>query len=1564
MEIDPTLSVLFFSPSTYSGNIVEEQEIIGLLIKQKLYPHLISGTEPSYAKKLSSFSTIGPTEQEEYIKLQNELSITIRKIKQWGAEQHLPGIESLTAFKDKLAVPSDINIPMYRDGKKILETIAVLIDEPQINLERRKQIIINMLADRELTKCIAGCYARISSAAEQLIGEFHGPRQISRWFQSYVKAEAMRVATQRAFPMPVSHQTLLCKASDCSEEHYMLHANNYLLQKAKEYGFPITLPRDTGAMVLDRNLSTNDKHMIVTAYIKQLEKTVSADNLVTYISGKLHEHIESVLSRDLNFSDKVDIIKTQLNLLGDDKLALDEIFTTDGQLKSAAHLKITVTERLLQRGLLKNVSMHKLKSPIDGKTIEYHIFPSLALSWFQIDNERKLFLPFIKENGLSKFVVWQTHLPHEYISNFFLQDFLIKNTENLLLIINNLPKDKTKSFLNWISLEHVVSVVKQSVSPDQFVDILKSLPDKNEAKKFLRACGNTLVRSILQEGISQVNIGMLYPGLSFKYEAKDYNVNLRQADLKLTKELLQLILKNDFRDFRQFIFYKISYLNYLEGISFLGVDLKNAQFFQPISDSQFDLADLRGTKFKDNLHKLSFQRVDLRSVLFPLLNAQVSALDLHTAVLSTTSFAQLRNLDITDFSGANLRQVDFQHATVKTYLRNLNFHEANLESVDLSQLDLQGTWFTKTNLAKANLIGTLFSGDNRFDHHTKLESSQFTLSTVRFLHQRVGVRNFDDCRITIDWKIASVSAHVPASTYFEKVSFKGAKFIGEVLRATFSESDLTGTMFGSLSQNQPSTLHVRIVLRNSLLDRATFNQVIFLSETQFSDSSIKDVVFNKVEMHPDLLFKFYEQGHRNFLGVKHLQGRLSDKLLPFPMLSAALNKQVFLRLYQLGLRDFRGSNLNGFYLGALLQERAISDIDLKLEGARYRPFLLRCGHSRRSLESGHSIANPSCTTHFLFQSQVKNKRVISLDDINQLVQSSPGKKPFVLRELTLRMEPIFSLERINELNIHWGYQPQITDFTKLRKFIDNARPSTRSALELKSYIYQPVVDTNRVEEFAKSLEFIGFTQIRVEYANTQKQSLTLKIEAGKLSITQTQENLLAKLHVALERKKKVLAMPIPTLIPKSLPVPVPPKPVFKVNRDRLNRVMLQVKMNLKSVRHIASREASVYEIAAVIMDILHQWYINRGPEAKAIDASTKASLKILAGDIAREVGKQRTASDYQIELAERMARQCIDRGECSNEELVINDVVDTLHRMRPDLVIGNEVLFKKIKESFITIASFLSNQFDRIKQFFSRNEYNKQKRAIIDWYESPHLMQLIKAIESGFDVLGLDLQQSDFFSEEELIDFLSILWQALETQGITSHTATESILALLKNNTFIAQNLNLPQQSTLLVEPKSFQTPIPLVAKESDEITAGLVPSTKSLSINATSPSDLIKRQKRTIHSSKFSQAINTSIFFQRKETKSTDPYFGVATAAMPELITTKTTRSYYQHITSPDISRVTATNDTNSTLFLLDTAVRYWTRNPHRPMAQQSSPGRDKQVERKIQMLIERKPFNRSGLC
>jgi uncharacterized protein YjbI with pentapeptide repeats len=77
-----------------------------------------------------------------------------------------------------------------------------------------------------------------------------------------------------------------------------------------------------------------------------------------------------------------------------------------------------------------------------------------------------------------------------------------------------------------------------------------------------------------------------------------------------------------------------------------------------------------------------------------------------TPDLSSTNLRSAGCLDITDLSGANLREVDLSGTYMfGISLTNANLFGANLADADLSRVDLEGANLTNANLSRADLEG-------------------------------------------------------------------------------------------------------------------------------------------------------------------------------------------------------------------------------------------------------------------------------------------------------------------------------------------------------------------------------------------------------------------------------------------------------------------------------------------------------------------------------------------------------------------------------------------------------------------------------------------------------------------------------------------------------------------------------------------------------------------------------------------------------------------------------------------------------------------------------------------
>jgi hypothetical protein len=394
MPKDRLLDEGFFSLHLLSVSELEgvQRELVEFesLIKQHIYPHLAEEKEPTYyegrhnLRDLTKFvyqDQASLLQTDNFKLLQKELRLSIIHIRVWASRNRIEGVDSLSAFLRKMQQPSDNMALLYGDGKRLLEKIAVLLDEPLIALAERQRIMVNLLADNELEHCIAGCYSRLVNTALQLQENLDGELQIKQWLRSYAKLMASQVAAKRPFAMPDTYQVMVCKASDSAVEQNLLHANNYLLMQAKEHGFPIEIQRDQGAIEIGNGLSQLSKKAIIDLYIKDLEQHITAKNLIEYISEKFHTSFKMTLSAEGDYADKSAIILSKLNLLGEDswfktnKVGLEEILAETGQLKPVDALQITVTQRLLARKLLKGYEEKKI-SLNRGQSLEYYEFPS------------------------------------------------------------------------------------------------------------------------------------------------------------------------------------------------------------------------------------------------------------------------------------------------------------------------------------------------------------------------------------------------------------------------------------------------------------------------------------------------------------------------------------------------------------------------------------------------------------------------------------------------------------------------------------------------------------------------------------------------------------------------------------------------------------------------------------------------------------------------------------------------------------------------------------------------------------------------------------------------------------------------------------------------------------------------------------------------------------------------------------------------------------------------------------------------------------------------------------
>lgn len=86
-------------------------------------------------------------------------------------------------------------------------------------------------------------------------------------------------------------------------------------------------------------------------------------------------------------------------------------------------------------------------------------------------------------------------------------------------------------------------------------------------------------------------------------------------------------------------------------------------------------------------------------------------------------------------------------------------------------------------------------------------------------------------------------------------------------------------------------------------------------------------------------------------------------------------------------------------------------------------------------------------------------------------------------------------------------------------------------------------------------------------------------------------------------------------------------------------------------------------------------YVNR-VAPRVLDEQTKERLKQQVSMLVNQEADKRGVSDYQRQITTTVAVQCIERGECFNDQLLHADIIDTLSNLKPDIVQGNEILWK------------------------------------------------------------------------------------------------------------------------------------------------------------------------------------------------------------------------------------------------------------------------------------------------
>ena len=1366
---DPLLSEKFFlsldsSPELHKA-FQDEKNALSARIKTELYPAYEKAIY-YLGKHLDRKALDGFVNSENYKLLQDQFKIIIKKMQQWGESHALVERNNLDDFLIKLQNPTEKMTLLYADGKRSLETLAVLLINDQIPLDLRKLVYIQLLADNELSKCIDGCYTRIVSCMRQLELYRQSPNQINRWIRAYTTQVANEIAAQRPFAMPESYQVLVCRTLDISVAANELHASNYLLIKAKENEFPVDGINDIGALEIKHKMETLNRDQLAKLYLDDLAEAVTITGLVHYISMRLHDDFSQIISDPIrDYSEKINAIEGRLKLIGSDPgFLLGEILEDEPfGLKTVGYLKITTERRLSQQDWFKPIQPGELN--ISNKIYTYYNFPgNIELNWFSIagDTTRYLFIDLIRntDTGLS------TDLKFQLLASLFRQPDYISHAKDLNALLD-------KSFLSFsltriISSQHIITLLKKEINSLLFVNVISRL-DKTEGSQIIKALGQEYISDTITEGYLKSKVKRNFYWLKDSYFLQYYDEIAIKEGLQVTQQLFLQVIERDYRDFNKFIFHQLKYLDYLKGIDFSGCELKKALFLQRVTACTFDQANLKDAQFDNRVTDSSFRKVDLRdTTFFPPINNQNSDLSLKTTILSTKVFQELMNSGIHDFSGADLTHVDL-HIVLFKKNSYLDFSGANLKNAFLSEIDFSHINLQGSNLENTNLINSFFNIDY-LDNTISTRGATLSKYTAHKLFV-AGVRQFDDCKI-VEQQITLFENFIK----FSGASFRRASFIGYTYDIEFTDCDLREAYFKVASEfpiegGEPGFVF-NTKFKDSQLEKITFQNVKIKEPLEVSNSPAKGGVLDNIEMSTSMLFKLYVNGILDFSGVKKsIEEKIPDKLPPFPLLGATLPKEMFIQLYRQGIRDFRSSNLHGFYLGKALEEEAISEIELKLEGARYQQLPLSCGSSRSS--SPHKRNAPVCNVYFLIQ-KIDSKKMISWWDLKDLEIVIPDKNS-LLKEVNLGITPLYILDNPTNLHLYWGYEPNSESLTKVIDFLQKSTQIAQRDI-VRIYFYFDKIKTDDLQLLAQNTRNLGFINGQLIYSNEKNQQMIFDLKQKSATEITVKTNKLSELNDKIKLSVK----------------PALPNKNWRT----------QLKSSITNMRMHAKDQGLQYDAFLVLLDVIATWIKQSDTtERKKLTIDGKLELQDYASQLVDQEALNHGANDRQHSLTFNIAKQCIERGECHNRELVRENILNTLQTLRPDTVIGFEELGKKIKSGFESIGSYFTSRFDDFFKKFSillylneasikANQSQKAKRKSLNWYSQPQIVYFIKMIEYAFWDLGFDLNLDPNYSESLLVGYLYDIYQALKKQGVSSQTPRNLTLALLENEQFIQSTLD------------------------------------------------------------------------------------------------------------------------------------------------------------------------------
>lgn len=824
------------------------------------------------------------TDSEQFTLFTHQLDICLEKINTFIAaypqQIRSSQIEQqiLTEFVQRLKTDFFVEKRkfLYREGKKYLEMLAILFQDPNIDPAYKIVQLSSLQADGGLRLCADGCFSRLQLAVENL--QAHLDDNPYRYMEQFLNYQIEKnINNKHPFDMLSPLQSIVAINTGVDQVQNVLgnneiHYRNYLKEQLMRWlGYDLDpgQVRDSYVDVIETNIEQTSikqkiKSIVLRGKTYDLSVELTATNLIKFIA----ENIYSLHREPLSTMQSITEFEKKLNALGHDpSFGLHSVVDEETfKIKSMHTLYPTLSKRLENQGFfIKNEKLERIENGINGLTNNHYQFlyfgPNFSLHSIakkQGDNAND-FINLV--NFLTDSSAWPALIDSvdlESRDTFFRA--LIQTLPDFILFINLISKADleninllTKLYLDLFYRSRFVWNTRDTAAGKEFIAFEKNvftllkldgdLADPTSSRHFFY--NNIIDPTSFNQGLK--NYLTLFYGPNQIVVAHSHI----QTITPILKQIAILKIKN----FNQLIFPERQIL-YFRDLAFPGTQWEDTRFEVEIHNCFFDWAEFTTVIFKDVI-ATNFEHAKIFDTRF---TKNVDNINFKHAVIEKSYFETLVN-------------GDFTHAKIT----DTNFKEINAKI--LLPYSLSAYSGEQTSFAHAIIDKTIFGLANNLNFfkavltQTRVDMlggfCTFKLSKLRDVSF-----NYQD----LDASLSFLNCEL------EQVNFRefGHSTTGRSALVAITDSKLENLEFKGLAMGY-------FEIKDSSLINVIFNEVTFDDEFSFSNCIFKKVVFKTANLDR-VAFPRFKDGNQPDLDIT--------------LENVSLNVFQLVYFYQHGLKDF------------------------------------------------------------------------------------------------------------------------------------------------------------------------------------------------------------------------------------------------------------------------------------------------------------------------------------------------------------------------------------------------------------------------------------------------------------------------------------------------------------------------------------------------------------------------------------------------------------------------------------------------------------------------------------